>query len=63
MFRCIAVRELFDSLWQPVIGSQFQGSKLKKNVWLQFATSYENLVTTLKILVVKLIKAIQLINK
>ena len=32
----------------------FQGSKLKKNVWSQFATSLENLVATLKILVVKL---------
>ena len=34
-----------------------QGSKLK-NVWSQFATSYETLLATLKILVAKLIEAI-----
>ena len=34
------------------------GLEIKKNVWLQFATSYENSVATLKILVVKLIEAI-----
>ena len=39
------------------------GLEIKKNVWLQFANTNENLVTTLKILVAKLIKAIQLRNK
>ena len=35
-----------------------QGSKLKKISGRKFATSYENLVATLKMLVVKLIEAI-----
>ena len=35
-----------------------QGSKLKKVSGRKFATSYENLVTTLKMLVAKLIEAI-----
>ena len=39
------------------------GLEIKKNVWSQFANSYENLVATLKILVAKLIKAIQLRSK
>ena len=39
------------------------GLEIYKNVWSQFATSYENLVATMKILVAKLIKAIQLRNK
>ena len=40
-----------------------QGSKLKKMCGRKFATSYENLVATLKMLVAKLIKAIQSRNK
>ena len=35
-----------------------QGSKLKKMSGRKFATSYENLVATLKMLVAKLIEAI-----
>ena len=35
-----------------------QGSKLKKLSGRKFATSYENLVATLKMLVAKLIEAI-----
>ena len=35
-----------------------QGSKLKEMSGAKFATSYENLVATLKMLVVKLIEAI-----
>ena len=35
-----------------------QGSKLKKLFGRKFATSYENLVATLKMLVAKLIEAI-----
>ena len=35
-----------------------QGSKLKKMFGRKFATSYENLVATLKMLVEKLIEAI-----
>ena len=38
-----------------------QGSKLKKNSGREFATSYENLFATLKILVAKLIEAINMI--
>ena len=36
----------------------YQGSKLKKMSGRKFATSYENLVATLKMLVAKLIEAI-----
>ena len=32
----------------------YTGLKIKNNVWSQFATNYENLVVTLKILVTKL---------
>ena len=42
--------------------SHSSGLEIKKKMWSQFATSYENLVATLKILVAKLIKAIELIN-
>ena len=45
------------------ISSQYAGLEIKKDVWSQIATSYKNLVATLKILVPKLIEAIQLINK
>ena len=38
--------------------SMHQGSKLKKTSGRKFATSYENLVATLKMLVAKLIEAI-----
>ena len=38
--------------------SYIQGSKLKKMSGRKFATSYENLVATLKMLVAKLIEAI-----
>ena len=37
---------------------QLQGSKLKKMSGRKFATSYENLVATLKMLVAKFIEAI-----
>lgn len=40
------------------IGFDTQGSKLKKMSGRKFATSYENLVATLKMLVAKLIEAI-----
>ena len=41
----------------------WQGSKLKKVSGRNFATSYENLVAILKMLVAKLIEAIILIKK
>ena len=45
---------------KPTIG---QGSKLKKMFGRKFATSYENLVANLKMLVAKLIEAIKSRNK
>ena len=41
-----------------IISGHLQGSKLKKMSGRKFATSYENLVATLKMLVAKLIEAI-----
>ena len=41
---------------------KLQGLEIKKTSGRHFATSYENLVTTFKILVAKLIAAIELIN-
>ena len=51
------MQSLFD-LQAHVIKVQVQGSKLKKMSGRKFATSYENLVATLKMLVAKLIEAI-----
>ena len=42
----------------PSLFDAYQGSKLKKMSGRKFATTYENLVATLKMLVVKLIEAI-----
>ena len=41
-----------------ILSCQGQGSKLKKMSGRKFATSYENLVATLKMVVAKLIEAI-----
>ena len=43
---------------KKISNKPLQGSKLKKMSGRKFATSYENLVATLKMLVAKLIEAI-----
>ena len=45
-------------LWGQDFLNTKQGSKLKKMSGRKFATSYQNLVATLKVLVAKLIEAI-----
>ena len=54
----IKVNSLFMNMKSDCIPLTTQGSKLKKMFGRKFATSYENLVATLKMLVAKLIEAI-----